>query len=178
MKSLKNTLNESFNVNEDKVPKNLKVVKKIWLDDNTRGWSGNQPKKDNGFVTAGTILTYSHMYKDGINYTASDKDSEPELTQADINRLVKSGHIEILNESNRKSKPEFNIDGNKSTGNAELDAHISKNFKGYDVWPASANFEIVVGYLCKQFDSTWQDVYTYYYNNNYPGEFSIKKVKI
>jgi hypothetical protein len=72
----------------------------------------------------------------------------------------------------------FINESSKKDDELELKKYLNKKHSGYQMYPAESG-EIMVGFLRKPNDYTWDDVMTYYWNTNYDiEEVSIIKVKI
>jgi hypothetical protein len=67
---------------------------------------------------------------------------------------------------------------NYKNAEIELKNYLLKKHPGFEMYPAYTD-EIMVGFLRRPSDTTWDNVMTYYYNTNFElDEVSIKKVKI
>ena len=60
----------------------------------------------------------------------------------------------------------------------KLKIYLGKKYAGYKMYPANSE-EIMVGFLRKDNDYTWDDVMSYYWNTNFDiNDCSVKKIKI
>jgi hypothetical protein len=70
------------------------------------------------------------------------------------------------------------LNENYKSNEMELKNYLNKKHPGFEMYSAE-NGEIMVGFLRKPNDTTWDNVMTYYWNTNYElDDVSVKKIKI
>jgi hypothetical protein len=85
---------------------------------------------------------------------------------------------ENLNEAKQPNVTRLGIDENYKSNEMELKNYLNKKHPGFEMYSAE-NGEIMVGFLRKPNDTTWNNVMTYYWNTNYElDDVSVKKIKI
>ena len=79
---------------------------------------------------------------------------------------------------NLNTYEEFLNESSVQNDEASLKKYLEKKYTGYKMYPANSG-EIMVGFLRKDNDYTWDDIMSYYWNTNYDiKECSITKIKI